>query len=258
MSGLFPKRACAPSKPAGRRWLLFAFVVNILSVAPPAVSEIGSPGPADARPTLSQGKDYHENTTFAEPVRDFGLYLHLPDLVGHRPANERRFMESRSGFGSSDWIGVVAAGPALHAQLATRVSDPGQAGKLTLAGIDANNNQVRDDVETYIELTVQDSARHREALKGLAVAIQHALLSQNKVEAVQAGTAEVRSIECLTYLGKKKENRWKDILARMLNTEQRIRAFDTYNDRVSGEVFAALPDGQYRAACNFDVEALAN
>jgi hypothetical protein len=146
----------------------------------------------------------------------------------------------------------------IRAELGTSVPDPGEPGKLTLAGIDINNNQVRDDVEVYIETTVSDSARHREALKGYAVAVQRALLSQSKSDAIQAGTAEVRSIECLTYLEKRKLYRWKDVLARMLNTEQRLRAFDIYNDRVNGEVFAALPDSQYRSACNFDVEALPN
>ena len=80
----------------------------------------------------------------------------------------------------------------VRAESSTTVPDPGAAGKLTLAGIDINNNGVRDDVEVYIETKVTNSAKHREALKSVAIAAQRELLAQNKSEAIQAAIAGVR------------------------------------------------------------------
>jgi hypothetical protein len=136
--------------------------------------------------------------------------------------------------------------------------DPGEAGKATLEGIDSNNDGVRDDVERYIALTVTDSARHREALRAVARVIQRELLAQTKEEAIQLAIEGVRSIECLSYLGVRKQDRWKEVMALMLNTHARLLAMDAHADRITGQVFAGLPNSLKRSACAFDVEALPN
>ena len=63
--------------------------------------------------------------------------------------------------------------------------DPGEAGKATVAGIYSDHDGVRDDVQRYIELTITDSARHREALKNVARNTQRELLAKTKEEAIQ-------------------------------------------------------------------------
>jgi hypothetical protein len=136
------------------------------------------------------------------------------------------------------------------------LAPPGDAGEATLEGIDSDNDGVRDDVQRYIELTVPDSARHREALRSVARVIQRELLAQTKEDSIQAAIAGVRAIECLSYLGVRKQNRWKEVQALMLNTEARLLAMEAHNDRITGQVFTSLPDSLKRSACTFDVEAL--
>lgn len=153
---------------------------------------------------------------------------------------------------------VPALVPSSSPQLNTSVTDPGDAGKVTLAGIDINNNGVRDDVEVYIETNVKDSARHRAALMSVAAVTQKEILAETKEEAVQVAVAGVRSIECLSYLGLRDQGRWREIDALMVNTEARLKAMDVHNDRIDGEVFQSLPDSQRRSACTFDVESLPN
>ena len=126
----------------------------------------------------------------------------------------------------------------------------------TLLGPDANKNLVRDDVEAYIDARVTDSARHRQALKQFAVAIQRGLLATTKEESMEAATAETRSIECLSYLGFRTQDRWKEVLALTLNTDARLLANEAHQDRITGAVFSSLPDNQQRSECAFDAEAL--
>ncbi len=136
--------------------------------------------------------------------------------------------------------------------------DPGVAGKATIAGIDSDGDGVRDDVQRLIIFSAPDSARHREALKEQAVAIQHALLSQTDQQATDAGVAEIDSIECLDYLGKRNQGIWRQVLAQMLNTTDRIKAHDTAAARTNGQVFTLLPDNIQNTACSFNMDTLSN
>ncbi len=136
--------------------------------------------------------------------------------------------------------------------------DPGEAGKATLEGIDSDSDGVRDDVQRYIAITVPESARHREALRDMARVIQWELLAQTKEEAINIANEGVRSIECLSYLGVRNQDRWEEVMALMLNTQSRLLAMDAHADRISSQVFKGIPYSQKRLACKFDVEALPN
>ena len=140
----------------------------------------------------------------------------------------------------------------------TSVPDPGEAGKATLAGIDINNNGVRDDVEVYIEQTVTDSARHREALKDYARAIQQGFFVSDRTSAMIAGDAEIRAYRCIVFLGKHNELKWKEVTSLMANTPERYRALDNLGELQDGRIIREIRDSQYREQCNFDIEALPN
>lgn len=135
--------------------------------------------------------------------------------------------------------------------------DPGEAGKATVAGIDSNNNGVRDDVERWIVFNIPDSARHRAALMIDASANQRGLTAETKEQAVAAANDGIVNLTCFAYLGiHKKDQKWKQVLALTINTEARLHAYETYQDRINGEVFGMVPRASARAACRFDVEAL--
>lgn len=152
----------------------------------------------------------------------------------------------------------IKTAPVSIASIPELPPDPGEEGKKTVAGIDSNNDGVRDDVERYIALTVTDSARHREALRSVAKAIQLEVTAVTKEQSLQAANAGARSIECLSYLGVRKSGLWKEVQTLMLNTGARINAMDAHNRRISGEVFTTLSDSERHTACTFDAERLTN
>ena len=61
-----------------------------------------------------KGKGYYESKTFADPIRNFALYLRWPDLAGRTPETEQSFMQSHTGFGPKDWIGVAVINDYAH------------------------------------------------------------------------------------------------------------------------------------------------
>jgi len=138
--------------------------------------------------------------------------------------------------------------------------DPAPAGNATLAGIDSDGDGVRDDLQRYIIFNVPDSARYREALKQQATALQQSLLigtTGTTQQAIDAGFAQMRAIECLDYLGVRQQNRWKEVLALMFNTKLRIQSNDAYKAKINGQIFNLL-QGDERAACTFNPDALPN
>jgi hypothetical protein len=136
---------------------------------------------------------------------------------------------------------------------------PPDLNNATLAGFDTNRNGVRDDVERWIVRTTQSSMRKQKNLLVDAAATQRGLLATTTETAVSAANDGILAIECFRYLGIPKEQRgWRESLARTINTEDRIRAHEMYQDRINGQVFGMVTEGEERQACKFDVESLPN
>lgn len=140
--------------------------------------------------------------------------------------------------------------------------DPGVNGKLTLAGVDADADGVRDDIQRYIAMTYPNSAKTRAALTQDAKVIQASLLDANdKVKSVRHGEEVSKSSECLGYVLGSSEAAYKagSLLREVaLNTDERNRAYFTYDDQLGGEVFSGTPDSQRASTCTFDVSTLPN
>jgi hypothetical protein len=140
--------------------------------------------------------------------------------------------------------------------------DPGEAGKATLEGIDSDGDGVRDDIQRYIALTYPKSEKARAALTQEAKVMQAALVDANdKEKSVQHGRESGRSSECLLYVfgtvDAKRETRFK-MEEIIFNTDERNRAYFTYNDQLGNEVFSSIPYDERASACDFDVDALQN
>lgn len=140
--------------------------------------------------------------------------------------------------------------------------DPGEAGKATLAGIDFDNDGVRDDIQRYIAMTYPNSAKTRAALTQYAKVVQNAILDANdKQKSVQHGQEVSEASECLTYvLGSVIPSRQAKTALRpiILNTDARTKVYLTYNDQLGGEVFPGTPDSQIASTCKFDLSTLPN
>lgn len=137
--------------------------------------------------------------------------------------------------------------------------DPGEAGKATLAGIDSDNDGVRDDVQRYIAMTYRDSAKTRAVLTQYAKQMQGALLDASSKELSIKHADEYSKVsECgesilgfdMSYKAE------KDIKPIILNTDARNKAYFTYDDQLGGEVFSL--NNQGISACNFDAASLPN
>lgn len=162
--------------------------------------------------------------------------------------------------GCDDWFkDKKKAQPSTGAPQTPLPPDPGEAGKATLAGIDSNNDGVRDDIERYIALTYPDSAKTRAALTQYAKVMQGAILDASSKElSLKHADEHEKASECMesalgfdTY-----SNTRKDLKPIILNTDARNNAYFMYDDQLGGEVFPLSNQGI--AACNFDVTSLPN
>ncbi len=144
--------------------------------------------------------------------------------------------------------------------LANLPPDPGAAGKATLAGIDSDNDGVRDDVQCWIALTYPNSQKTRAALTQEAKLDQQFIL--NAVDPVASMTIAkqmMNSEACLAYV---QPNNYYDLgsefQAILLNTYIRTKAWFQADGHLSGTMFKALPYNQRKLGCSFNPDALPN
>lgn len=135
-------------------------------------------------------------------------------------------------------------------------------GKATLAGIDANANGVRDDVEQYISQSHPNSAKERAALTQYAKVAQSALLDANdKALSIQHAEEADRAMECGWYTFPSDDaydNSHTSLQKVILNTDARNRAYFTYNDQLGGQNFMSTPDSQRASTCAVNPATLPN
>jgi hypothetical protein len=138
--------------------------------------------------------------------------------------------------------------------------DPGEAGKATLAGIDSDNDGVRDDVQRWIALTYPNSAKTRAALTQGTINVQQALLyADDKEHSIQIATDNSRYVECLTYIfPDDAPDIGAALLAETLNTDSRSRAYLAYDRQLGGQVFHGRRMDEWKTSCSFDVDSLEN
>lgn len=141
--------------------------------------------------------------------------------------------------------------------------DPGIEADKTVAGIDANNNGIRDDVELAVFKEYPDSAKTRAVLLQYALALQmeftQSIVNKDTVTAVAEDGDRayacvgkiVPRIDLQTYL--KEGNQFRSFVEmKQLNTEQRRKAKkDFYNSNLGSYT---SPDG----ACDLDLSTLPN
>ena len=142
--------------------------------------------------------------------------------------------------------------------LANLPPDPGAAGKATLAGIDSDNDGVRDDVQRWIALTYPNSQKTRAALRQYALAQQKFLL--NAVDPVKtANNSSLRgnAVHCLFYIrGNDADIILSELRAVFLNTGVRSRAYLQADRHLSGTSRMLPPRNQHM--CSFNPNVLPN
>lgn len=128
--------------------------------------------------------------------------------------------------------------------LANLPPDPGPAGEATLAGIDSDNDGVRDDVQRWIAIHYPNSQMTRAALIQDTKAMQRILLdAADPVKSYSDALEDNRAMQCLSYV---RPNDFYQISvehqAIFLNTRLRSRAWLQADHNLSGKFFSLLPN----------------
>ena len=121
----------------------------------------------------------------------------------------------------------------------SEVPYPGEEGKKTLAGIDSDNNGIRDDIQIWINKTFPEETHpsSNKALRQMAKYEQQALVAHQDKEKSKA--FKIKSLEaygCFMWINYSiSYNALKEFEYLNLNTSERIRAFDKSESHLHGE-----------------------
>ena len=141
-------------------------------------------------------------------------------------------------------------------------ADPGEAGKATLAGIDADNNGVRDDIQIYAGEKYPASRVARAALQQAAIVYQEALetvsdllSSEEKIAAI--ASKQLKAADCLSYvLGNDAGAENAALIGHVLNTPGRNAASVEFNKFFGGLMLRQISERERKAACSFDIDRM--
>jgi hypothetical protein len=129
--------------------------------------------------------------------------------------------------------------------------DPGEAGKQTLAGIDSDNDGVRDDVQRWIGLENYSVPTTLPVLSSYAALVQRFVVNVfDESAALKARDERVAISDCWDFLMPQDDGR---ALTRIeiltLNTPSRLRAFADADKLLSGRTFLISLDQPAASAC---------
>lgn len=123
----------------------------------------------------------------------------------------------------------------------------------SIAGVDADANGVRDDVDQYIHTTYADqaSADLNKAVRQYAKAVQSSLIDADSQSlSLTHATERFRALECLMVRRPDEFHTiFVDVRAKILNTPSRSEAYLKADNQVKGENIPLLPADQWGTAC---------
>ena len=123
----------------------------------------------------------------------------------------------------------------------------------SLAGVDADANGVRDDVDRYIDTTYADkaSADLNRAVRQYAKAVQSSLVdADSQTQSLAHATERFRALECLMAKRPREFHTiFVDVRAQLLNTPSRSEAYLKADDQVKAANIPLLPADQWMTAC---------
>ena len=115
----------------------------------------------------------------------------------------------------------------------------------SIAGVDANGDEVRDDIGNYIN-GLPDTEKQKKSLVLFHKALNKAMLAErsDRKSVKDAASAISLGIECLSrsYKGSLSQDRWSEIRKMTVNTPVRFQAYARFNSAMSGSVIRAEMD----------------
>lgn len=185
--------------------------------------------------------------------------LHIP-IEGVTPGFYRLFVkviskkdkDKEQEFKSDykDFVSFIVAEKTTHVQM-----PDSSLNKSTLAGIDTDQNGIRDDIQIWINKKFAQNPNLKNGMQQMASALQTQILSSsNKELSIMSTYNYLRSMKCVGSLVSLDENiRLKNSLKeRTLNTKDRLYAEIKANEQFSGQRIPVSIDVEYmRSQCDF-------
>ncbi len=154
-----------------------------------------------------------------------------------------------AGLHKTGWA-LVCLGLLAGGACSNNDSTPTDPNTATVAGVDADSDGVRDDIEAYIDQTYSD-APTRNALRQFAKAAQSTMVDAGNAGLSATRAAErFRAIECLMAQRPNDfPSVFTDLRGRLLNTMLRTNAYLQADGQVAATPPALLPADQWASAC---------
>ena len=154
-------------------------------------------------------------------------------------------------------------GDCLPAYLAGLPPDPGKAGEATVAGVDSNNDGIRDDVEIFIAENYGSSERAVRALRFVAKRMQTDMIDPPTTPEQAVARAEAdTSIACYVSTVDwevRVRDALEEVRAQMVNTPERFGRFRAHDKLFAGMVQKGTdPFLTIEQICGYDPNALKN
>ena len=132
--------------------------------------------------------------------------------------------------------------------------DPGEAGRQTLEGVDADNDGVRDDVQRHIILLYPGNAPVRNALTQFAKANQDFIGESDSPEdrLLQVVADRHAASDCLNHVTGRPAIALalaQDLRSVLLNTQARSTAYVNADSRLSGHFFPITDPSTWHDSC---------
>jgi hypothetical protein len=126
-----------------------------------------------------------------------------------------------------------------------------------IAGPDEDHDHIRDDIATFIDQTWGADERKRLSARQYARSLEHGLVyAEDKQRALEAGDEDSRAIECLYayYTSQDADPIWKELQARTVDTQARLKAYFKLQNQLGGGYFAGAAEP--KRSCAFDQQGL--
>lgn len=158
---------------------------------------------------------------------------------------------------------IVPAGDCIPQHLADLPPDPGPEGMKTLAGIDSDNDGVRDDVQRYIALNYGHSERAVMSLREIAKGAQRQIMIANTInggEAKQIAEEIMKRVDCFSRSVDKEivySGAVEKVITEVTNTPERYARKGKFEVLAANRVYE-LSNESTPALCGYDPAKLPN
>jgi hypothetical protein len=156
---------------------------------------------------------------------------------------------------------ATAAVPAQLMASTPLPADPGAAGQAALAGVDANRNGVRDDMEPFLHQYFDSKPRLLRAMANTIIGLQATINATTPVQSARAQLMTIHATECLMSLkGQLVTDPSRDahMVALLVNTPARTAAIAAHQARISSQTFTMRELDEWEPACEMRADLIDN